>query len=61
MFAQMQEALLDRRNRNWMPVIEQATQAHDDVVLAFGAAHLVGDQGVLQLLEDAGWTITQIP
>ena len=61
MFAQMQEALLDRRNRNWMPVIEEATQTHDDVVLAFGAAHLVGDQGVLQLLEDAGWTITQIP
>lgn len=60
MFEEMQEALLDRRNRNWISVIENATQAHDNIVLAFGAAHLVGDEGVLQLLENDGWVISEI-
>ncbi len=58
-FAEMQDALLDTRNRNWIPVILDATEAHDDIVLAVGAAHLIGETGVLQLLENDGWTITQ--
>ena len=61
MFAEMQNALLDRRNQNWIPVIAQATIDNDDIVVAVGAAHLIGDQGILQLLENQGWTITQIP
>lgn len=58
MFAQMQTALLDQRNRNWMSVIAAAADTHDDLVLAVGAAHLIGDQGVLQLLAEEGWQIT---
>ena len=61
MFEDMQDALLDSRNRNWIPVITDATQTHDDIVVAVGAAHLIGDQGILQLLENEGWTITRIP
>lgn len=61
MFEQMQDALLDTRNRNWIPVITKATEANDDIVIAVGAAHLIGDQGILQLLENEGWTISQIP
>jgi len=60
MFAEMQDALLDTRNRNWIPVVTAATAAHDDIVLAVGAAHLIGEQGVLQLLENDGWTVTQV-
>lgn len=60
MFAEMQDALLDTRNRNWIPVITEATQTHDDIVVAVGAAHLIGEQGVLQLLENEGWTLTRV-
>lgn len=60
MFAEMQDALLDTRNRNWIPVVTEATLAHDDIVLAVGAAHLIGEQGVLQLLENEGWAITPV-
>lgn len=60
MFDEMEEALLSARNRNWMPVITQAMNSHDDIVVAVGAAHLIGEQGVLQLLEDDGWTLTQV-
>lgn len=61
MFEDMQDALLDSRNRNWVPEIIDATNDHDDIVVAVGAAHLIGDQGILQLLENQGWLITRIP
>lgn len=56
-FAQMEESLLDQRNRDWMPVIAAAMAEHDSIVAAFGAAHLIGEQGVLQLLENDGWVL----
>jgi uncharacterized protein YbaP (TraB family) len=61
MFDEMQDALLDSRNRNWIPVITKATEDHDNIIIAVGAAHLIGDQGILQLFENEGWTITRIP
>ncbi|MEL7178852.1 MAG: TraB/GumN family protein [Pseudomonadota bacterium] len=59
MFDEMEQSLLITRNRNWIPVIEQAATMHDDIVLAVGAGHLIGDEGVLQLLENNGWTLTR--
>ncbi len=61
LFAQMQDGLLDGRNRKWMPVIFDAAAANDDVVIAVGAAHLIGKVGILQLLEDDGWVLTRVP
>ncbi|MCB5200363.1 TraB/GumN family protein [Loktanella sp. TSTF-M6] len=58
LFAQMEDDLLTRRNLDWMPVIANAAEAHDTIVLAVGAGHLPGAQGVLRLLETDGWTIT---
>jgi uncharacterized protein YbaP (TraB family) len=61
MFNQMEQSLLITRNRNWMPVIADAAAAHDDLVVAVGAAHLIGAEGVLQSLENDGWTLTRLP
>jgi len=60
MFDEMEETLLNARNRNWIPVIIKAAETHDAIVLAVGAGHLIDDQGVLQLLENEGWTITRV-
>jgi hypothetical protein len=57
--AELEETLLNNRNRAWIPVIEAAAASHDQIFIAFGAAHLIGDQGVLSLLGDNGWTITR--
>ena len=57
LFDEMEESLLNQRNRDWMPVIAAAMENHDRIVAAFGAAHLIGDEGVLQLLENDGWTL----
>ncbi|MEJ8562064.1 TraB/GumN family protein [Yoonia sp. GPGPB17] len=60
MFDEMEESLLNTRNRNWIPVIAEASETHDDIVVAVGAGHLIGESGVLQLLENEGWAITRI-
>jgi uncharacterized protein YbaP (TraB family) len=59
LFDEMEELLLNQRNRDWMPVITAAAAEHDNVMLAFGAGHLIGDYGILQLLENDGWTLTR--
>lgn len=60
-FNEMEEALLNTRNRNWIPVITGATDTHDDIVIAVGAAHLIGEEGILQLLQNEGWDIARLP
>ena len=56
------EALLAQRNRDWLPVIlETAATTEGPVIAAFGAAHLPGVEGVAQLLEDEGFTLTREP
>lgn len=57
-FARIEEALMNRRNRDWIPVIEEAA-ANGPVVAAFGALHLSGDQGVLNLMAAQGWTLVR--
>jgi len=58
--ALMEEALMTRRNRAWIGVIEEAAGA-GPVVVAFGAMHLSGDDGVLALLSRRGWQIAPLP
>jgi uncharacterized protein YbaP (TraB family) len=59
-FEMLEEEILVGRNRAWIPVIEEATQANPRVVLAAGAAHLPGEDGLLSLLAERGWTIAPL-
>lgn len=59
-FARMEEALMSTRNRAWIPVLTKAA-ADGPVFAAFGALHLSGDYGVLKLLQDAGFTLEELP
>lgn len=56
----MEDALMNRRNESWIPVIEAAAK-RGRVFAAFGALHLSGEHGVLKLLENAGFTIERRP
>ncbi len=54
-----EEELLDKRNRNWIPVIEKA--AHDKATFfAFGAGHLGGTNGVVSLMRQKGYTVKAV-
>ena len=58
-FARMEEALMSKRNRSWIPVIAAAAN-QGPVFAAFGALHLSGQDGVLALLEREGFTLTRL-
>lgn len=53
------EAMLDNRNRAWIPVIEAAEG--DLIVVAAGALHLPGETGVLNLLQQQGYSLERAP
>ncbi|MCB0276852.1 MAG: TraB/GumN family protein [Calditrichaeota bacterium] len=53
------EVLLDGRNRNWVPRIREQVLS-GGALIAVGAGHFGGDQGLLKLLPEAGFTLTPI-
>lgn len=58
----VQEKLMEERNQAWIaPLTEAAVRAGPGghVVAGFGALHLPGEKGVLNLLEQDGWTLTR--
>ncbi|MBP0482725.1 TraB/GumN family protein [Sagittula salina] len=58
----MNDSLLARRNAAWMPVLKKAlANTESPVIAAFGAAHLPGKDGILNLLEEQGFTLTRAP
>lgn len=55
-FQNHEEVLLNTRNRNWIPVISEQVNLQS-TFFAMGAAHLGGNQGVIALLREAGYTV----
>lgn len=50
-------ALLTERNRAWLPVLEAGLGGDTPLFAAFGAAHLLGGDGVVALLRGRGWDV----
>lgn len=58
-FGAYKNILLDDRNHNWIPVIgEQAKKM--PTFFAFGAGHMGGEKGVINLLRKAGFTVKPV-
>jgi uncharacterized protein YbaP (TraB family) len=53
------ENMLLQRNRNWIPVIEKLV-SEKPTFIAVGAGHLPGNEGVLNLLREAGYEVTPV-
>lgn len=51
--------LLDKRNNNWIPKIKSAIQ-DKTCFIAVGAGHLVGENGLINLLKEQGYTVEPI-
>ena len=51
-----QELLLNRRNQNWIPIMDAAMKK-SPTFFAVGAGHLGGSQGVLELLRKQGYQV----
>ncbi len=53
-FPTLYVALVYRRNRDWVPRVEALLQRADDSLVIVGALHLVGRQGLIELLRQRG-------
>ena len=51
--------LVGDRNRQWVPKIEEWLRGGNNAVVIVGAAHLVGKDGVVELLRKKGYKVTQ--
>ena len=59
MTAKFKEVLLDKRNKNWIPVIKEMTQ-QKPTFFGVGAMHLPGKTGVIKLLRAEGYTVEAV-
>jgi uncharacterized protein YbaP (TraB family) len=53
------DALLVERNRNWMPQLEKCLARTRPCFVVVGAAHLIGPDGLLRMLEQKGYRLEQ--
>ena len=54
-----QKIIVDR-NRRWLPEIERMIEQGESTLVVVGAAHLVGKEGVIELLKARGYTLEQM-
>jgi uncharacterized protein YbaP (TraB family) len=48
------------RNKSWAPKIEELLSGDKNAVVIVGVAHLVGDEGVVEMLKKKGYKVTQL-
>lgn len=51
--------ILAERNKKWLPIMKEAMK-EKPTIFVFGALHLIGADGIVCLLRDAGYTVEQI-
>lgn len=50
---------LTDRNRNWIPKLEKLLNGDKDVLVVVGAGHMIGNDGVVELLTAKGYKVEQ--
>ncbi len=58
-FPKLHERLITRRNRRWVSEILSLARQKGDLLVVVGAAHLVGDNSVVDLLRKKGYKVKQ--
>jgi hypothetical protein len=53
------QSLLVERNRNWLPQLDACLARRSPCLVVVGAAHLVGPDGLLALLQRKGYRVEQ--
>lgn len=60
MSPELHDALLVQRNQNWIDRIIAYLDDNEDYLVVVGAAHLVGDDGIVKLLTDRDVSVSQL-
>jgi len=53
------ERFIMKRNNNWLPIIESFIGQDENVLIIVGTGHLVGGEGVVELLRNKGYKLKQ--
>lgn len=59
-YPELYEAIVADRNRNWVNTIDKLLRDEEDYLVIVGALHLVGEDGMPQLLEARGYKVSQM-
>lgn len=59
-FPELYKKMVTDRNLAWLAAIEKLFAGEDDAMVVVGAAHLVGDQGLIALLRERGYAVEQV-
>jgi uncharacterized protein YbaP (TraB family) len=54
------DQMILQRNKNWAPKIEGFLNRNGNVLIIVGAAHLVGKNGVIEMLRQKGYVLEQL-
>jgi len=57
---ELHQTIVVNRNRNWVVKIQELLREKDDYLIIVGALHLVGKEGVPNLLSQRGHKVTQL-
>lgn len=58
--AAVHEIVMAKRNRSWLPVIEKSIAGKRNEMFVVGAGHLIGKDGVVDLLRKKGYRVRQL-
>ncbi|MGB1580537.1 MAG: TraB/GumN family protein [Nevskiales bacterium] len=58
-YPRMYNRFLRDRNRDWMPTVLDLLKQKENALIIVGALHLVGDEGLVELLRKAGYSPRQ--
>jgi uncharacterized protein YbaP (TraB family) len=59
-YPEVHEKVIAERNRRWLPQIEKMIAQGESAMVIVGAAHLVGREGVIELLKQRGYMVEQL-
>lgn len=57
---ELYDLLIVKRNKNWIEQINKHMQAPGILFMAVGAGHMPGDEGVINLLKEAGYDVQRL-
>lgn len=57
---EQEDLMLNKRNINWVSKKMPAMMEKESVLFAVGGGHLLGKEGVLNLLKEKGYTIKPV-
>lgn len=59
-YPEIYQKLVVDRNRRWLPQIQKMLEQGEGALITVGAAHLVGKDGIIELLKQQGYTLEQL-